>query len=197
VRLNHANQITILRILLIVPLVICMLRVNEPVIGTTMRYVSLILLLLMAFSDAYDGYVARKKQQTTLLGSFLDPMADKLLVASSCLLLTIKSTAIDGFRLPLAVTVLIIGKDVFLLLGFIVLYLLTLQVKIIPALTGKIAIVLQIAMIGAILIAPDMTKVFAGWSWFLRLLILAVVVSITWVAYETSRLIFSQHFWRF
>ncbi|OQA03296.1 MAG: CDP-diacylglycerol--glycerol-3-phosphate 3-phosphatidyltransferase [Planctomycetes bacterium ADurb.Bin401] len=166
--LSYANKITILRILTIAPFVICMLKVNDPSIGMAMRYVSLLLLVLMGFSDAYDGYVARKKKEVTRLGSFLDPMADKLLVASACLLLTLKSTAVTGFRLPPTVAVLIIGKDFFLLLGFMILYFMTFQVKIIPAYIGKIATVLQITMIGGILIAPDVSKIFEGWIWFLR-----------------------------
>ncbi|MEN6384748.1 MAG: CDP-alcohol phosphatidyltransferase family protein [Phycisphaerales bacterium] len=168
--LNSANKITIFRILTIVPFVICMLKVNEPGYGPAMRYISLFLLVLMGLSDAYDGYVARKKHEITRLGSFLDPMADKLLVASACLLLTIKNTAIDGFRLPPTVAVLIIGKDFFLLMGFMVLYFLTMQVKIIPAYIGKLATVLQISMVGCILIAPDVSAVFGGWIWFLRFL---------------------------
>ncbi len=147
-----------------------MLKVNELSIGLLMRYISLTLLLLMGLSDAYDGYVARKKNQITRLGSFLDPMADKLLVASACLLLSIKATAVAGFRLPPTVAVLIIGKDFFLLLGFVILYFLTLQVKIIPAYIGKIATCLQISMVAAILIAPDVSKAFPGWIWVLRLL---------------------------
>jgi CDP-diacylglycerol--glycerol-3-phosphate 3-phosphatidyltransferase len=156
--------------LMIVPFVICMLKVEDPHIGTLMRYISLVLLLLMALSDAYDGYIARKKNEVTRLGSFLDPMADKLLMASACLLLTIKGTAVQGFRLPPTVAVLIIGKDAFLLMGFMVLYFLTLQVKIIPAYIGKIATVLQISMVGAILIAPDVSRSFDGWIWVLRVL---------------------------
>jgi len=168
--LNQANKVTIARILMIVPFVICMLKVNDAGMGTAMRYVSLLLLLLMGLSDAYDGYIARKKHEITRLGSFLDPMADKLLVASACLLLTIKATSVEGFRLPPTVAVLIIGKDFFLLLGFMILYFLTLQVKIIPAYIGKIATVLQISMVGTILIAPDVSKTFVGWIWVLRFL---------------------------
>ncbi|HAL46008.1 MAG: hypothetical protein A2Y12_12620 [Planctomycetes bacterium GWF2_42_9] len=168
--LNHANKITIFRMLTIVPFVICMLKVGDPSIGTMMRYVSLVLLVLMGLSDAYDGYIARKKNEITRLGSFLDPMADKLLMASACLLLTIKSTAVEGFRLPPTVAVLIIGKDAFLLMGFMVLYFLTLQVKIIPAYIGKLATALQISMVGAILIAPDVSRAFEGWIWVLRFL---------------------------
>ena len=169
-KLNYANRITILRVLLIVPFVICMLKDDHPTMGTVMRYAALVLFLFMAFSDAYDGYIARKKKQVTPLGSFLDPMADKLLIACACVLLSVNKTAVDGFRLPPTVAVLIIGKDLFLLLGFLILYFLTFQVKLIPAFIGRIATVFQLTMVAAILIAPEISKVLTGWIWFLRFL---------------------------
>ncbi len=168
--LNHANKITILRILLIAPFVICMLKDEHPTLGVPMRYISLLLFLIMAFSDAYDGYIARKKKQITQLGSFLDPMADKLLMACACVLLSIDKTAVPGFRLPPTVAVLIIGKDFFLLLGFLILYFLTLRVKIFPAFIGRVATVLQLTMVAAVLIAPEMSNILTGWIWFLRFL---------------------------
>ncbi|MBU1260066.1 MAG: CDP-alcohol phosphatidyltransferase family protein [Planctomycetes bacterium] len=168
--LNHANRVTIVRILLIVPFVICMLKVNDPAIGTKMRYISLLLFMIMAFSDAYDGYVARKKKQVTRLGSFLDPMADKLLMACACILLSVQKTRIDGFGLPPAVAVLIIGKDFFLLIGFLILYFMTFQVKIVPIFVGRLATILQLTMVAAILIAPEASALISGWLWFLRFL---------------------------
>ncbi|MGD0784826.1 MAG: CDP-alcohol phosphatidyltransferase family protein [Sedimentisphaerales bacterium] len=168
--LNSANRITIIRILLIVPFVICMLKDNDPSIGKLMRYIALVLFFVMAFSDAYDGYVARKKKQITKLGSFLDPMADKLLMACACVLLSIDKTAVPDFHLPSPVAVLIIGKDLFALLGFVILYFLTMQVKIIPAFIGKVATVLQLSMVAAILMAPEVSKALPGWIWFVRFL---------------------------
>lgn len=169
-KLNYANRITILRILLIVPFVICMLKINHLETGALFRYLSLVLLLLMAFSDAYDGYIARKKKQVTELGAFLDPMADKLLMACACILLSIDKTAVKGFHLPATVAVLIIAKDLFLLIGFVILQFLTFRVKPTPAAVGRIATVLQISMVAAILIAPEVSGIFAGWIWFLRFL---------------------------
>ncbi len=168
--LNHANQITILRILLIVPFVLCMLKDEHPTMGTYMRYAALLTFLIMAFSDAYDGYVARKRKEVTELGAFLDPMADKLLMACACVLLTIDKTAIPGFRLPQTVAVLIIAKDMFLLIGFVILRFLNFEAKPAPALIGRIATVLQLTMVAAILIAPEISKVLTGWIWFLRFL---------------------------
>lgn len=169
-KMTRANQITILRTLLILPFVICMLKVNNPDFGTLARYAALVIFLLMATGDAYDGYLARKKNQVTKLGSFLDPMADKLLMTCACLLLASDRAAINGFKLPPTVVVLIIGKDLFLLLGFIIVYFITFQVRIIPAYIGKIASFLQMSMVTAILIAPEMSIVVPGWIWFLRFL---------------------------
>jgi CDP-diacylglycerol--glycerol-3-phosphate 3-phosphatidyltransferase len=147
-----------------------MLNINDPGKGVMIRYIALVLFLVMAFSDAYDGYVARKKKQVTKLGSFLDPMADKLLMACACILLSIDKTAVPNFHLPSPVAVLIIGKDLFALLGFMILYFLTLQVKIIPAFIGKVATALQLSMVAAILIAPEVSKQLPGWIWFVRFL---------------------------
>jgi phosphatidylglycerophosphate synthase len=147
-----------------------MLKDNDPSIGKLMRYIALVLFFVMAFSDAYDGYVARKKKQITKLGSFLDPMADKLLMACACVLLSIDKTAVPDFHLPSPVAVLIIGKDLFALLGFVILYFLTMQVKIIPAFIGKVATVLQLSMVAAILMAPEVSKALPGWIWFVRFL---------------------------
>jgi phosphatidylglycerophosphate synthase len=147
-----------------------MLKVHEPGIGKTMRYASLGIFLVMAFSDAYDGYVARKKKQITKLGAFLDPMADKLLMTCACILLSASKTAIDGFRLPPTVVVLIIGKDLFLAMGFLTLYFVTTEIKLSPVWIGRFATALQLTMVAAILIAPDISRVFGWWIWFLRFL---------------------------
>lgn len=168
--LNRANKITIFRILLIVPFVLFMLKDEHPTMGTPMRYAALVIFLVMAFSDAYDGYVARKRKEVTPLGAFLDPMADKLLMACACVLLAVDKTAVPGFRLPPTVAVLIISKDLFLLIGFVILHFLNFQVKPMPAFIGRIATVLQLSMVAAILIAPEMSKAAGGWIWFLRFL---------------------------
>jgi CDP-diacylglycerol--glycerol-3-phosphate 3-phosphatidyltransferase len=168
--LNRANQITIVRILLIVPFVICMLKVNEIQHSTLVRYIALIIFLVMCISDVIDGYVARVKNQVTKLGSFLDPMADKLLITCACLLLATEQTAVDGVLLPKSVVVLIIGKDVLLLLGFIIIYFLTSQIHIEPLFIGKIGTFLQLSMVTAILIAPEMTPLTDMWTYFMSFL---------------------------
>lgn len=173
-KLGWANRVTIIRILLIVPFVICMLKINDsalsPMTRDIMRYISILIFLIMAGSDALDGYLARRNGEVTRLGSFLDPMADKLLMTCACLLLVSQRGGIEGFRLPPTVVVLIIGKDLFLLMGFIIVYFITFQVRIIPAPIGKVATTLQSSMVVGILIAPEVSQFVPGWIWFLRLL---------------------------
>lgn len=169
-KIGLANQITIVRILLIAPFVISLLKMNEPEHGHLMRYLAVVIFIIMAISDYIDGYLARKKNMATKLGSFLDPLADKLMVTCACILLASERGSVEGFRLPIAVVVLIIGKDVFLLIGFLITYFMTFQVKITPAKIGKYAVVFQSSMVAGILIAPDVSSYFPDWIYFLRIL---------------------------
>jgi CDP-diacylglycerol--glycerol-3-phosphate 3-phosphatidyltransferase len=167
---NWANRITIARILFIAPFIILMLKVHNEKYGDLARYAALVIFLLMALSDYLDGYLARKNKQMTKLGAFLDPTADKLLMTSALLLLSSHPARIEGFHLPQTVVVLIIGKDVFLLLGFLIVYFITFQVRITPVSIGKWATVLQLSMVAGILIGPEMSHLIPGWIWFLRVL---------------------------
>jgi CDP-diacylglycerol--glycerol-3-phosphate 3-phosphatidyltransferase len=168
--LNWANRLTILRILLIVPFVSCMLKINQPELGDAMRYIAIAVYLFMAISDGIDGYLARTKKLATRLGAFLDPVADKLLITCACLLLVSQRGRVDGFLLPTTVVVLIIGKDLFLLIGFLVVYFITSRVFIAPAMIGKFANTLQLSMVAGILIGPEVSGFLPWWIWFLRVL---------------------------
>lgn len=156
------------------PFVSCMLKINDPSIkselGTMLRYTAIVIFIFMAFSDALDGYFARIKKQITTLGAFLDPLADKLLMTSACLLLSSQRGRVGNFVLPPMVVVLIIGKDLFLLIGFVTVYMFTSQIRIAPVFIGKLATVLQLSMVGGILIAPEVSRILPGWIWFLRAL---------------------------
>ena len=173
-KLSWANRITILRILLIAPFVSCMLQINDPALSEhirhLIRYAAVAVFLLMAVSDGLDGYLARKNGQSTKLGSFLDPTADKLLITAACLLLASHHSGVNGFLLPPTVVVLIIGKDVLLFIGFLIIYFLTGRVRIVPVFAGKAATALQLSMVAAILIAPEVSSVLPAWVYFLQLL---------------------------
>jgi CDP-diacylglycerol--glycerol-3-phosphate 3-phosphatidyltransferase len=151
-----------------------MLKINDVALTETlrngMRYAAILIFLMMAASDVFDGYLARKRGQVTKFGSFLDPLADKLLMTCACLLLISKRAGIPGFALPPTVVVLIIGKDMFLLMGFTIVYFITAEVRIIPEPIGKLATSLQLSMVAAVLVAPEVSAWIPGWIWLLRFL---------------------------
>ena len=173
-KLSLASRITIFRILLIAPFVSFMLKTNDPMLShgaqNAMRYISIFIFLIMAASDAIDGYLARVKKQITKLGAFLDPVADKLLMTCACLLLASERGHVQNFLLPPTVVVLIIGKDLFLLIGFTIVYYITSKIHIAPVFIGKLATALQLSMVAGILIGPEVSRVLPGWIWFLRVL---------------------------
>ncbi|MCI0499469.1 MAG: CDP-alcohol phosphatidyltransferase family protein [Planctomycetales bacterium] len=158
-----ANQITILRILLILPFVMCLLKEANPAYAVPMRWLALGIFVIMAASDALDGFLARVKKQSTPLGVFLDPLADKLMITCASVILSLSPTAVEGFRLPLTVVVLVIGKDVLLLLGFAVTYFLTGSIHIKPVWAGKASTFLQICMVLSILIGPEISRWIGFW----------------------------------
>jgi len=157
---------------MVIPFVSVMLKTNDPALGemarNAMRYTAIVIFLLMSISDGVDGYLARRKNQITKLGAFLDPIADKLLITCACLLLASQRGRVENFMLPPTVVVLIIGKDLFLLIGFVIVYLITTRIHIHPVFIGKLATALQLSMVAGILIAPEVARVLPGWIWLLR-----------------------------
>jgi len=173
-RLSWPTRITLMRILLIAPFVGCMLNTHDPQFSDRtqefLRYVAIGLFFLMAISDGIDGYLARRRKQITKLGTFLDPLADKLLITSASLLLISERGHIDGWQLPTMVVVLIIGKDILISLGFLIVYLITSQIHIVPVRAGKLATALQLSMVIAVLLAPELASVIPGYRTFARVL---------------------------
>lgn len=137
--MNTANAITIFRILL-VPVFIILLIYNY--LGH-----ALIIFLIAAFTDGLDGFIARAFNQKTVLGSYLDPAADKLLLISAYLTLTLKNF------LPSWLTVIIVSRDVILIIGFMVLFFLDRKPVIItPTFISKVTTFCQILTIFFVLL---------------------------------------------
>lgn len=152
--LNWPNRITLARIALIFPLVICLINLNHG--WPPMRHVTFGLFVLMALSDGIDGYLARRLGAETPLGRFLDPLADKLLTTCAVVILSIDASAVPGFHLPNWVPVIAIGKDLLTVAGFWILFAVTNELFIRPRIWGKACTMVQSWMIAAVLIAPDL-----------------------------------------
>ncbi len=105
--LTLANQLTVLRMLLIPAIVLAL------VYGAFGW--ALALFALAGLTDALDGLAARKTNQKTSLGAWLDPAADKLLLVTTFVVLTLPNLGLPN-RLPLWLTVLVISRDVAIVL---------------------------------------------------------------------------------
>jgi len=97
-------------------------------------------------------------------------LADKLLITCASLLLVSDRGYVDGFLLPMTVVVLIIGKDVLITIGFLVMYLITSRVHIVPVFAGKLATALQLTMVTAVLVGPDLVELIPGYRGFVHVL---------------------------
>ena len=151
-RMSWPNRITIARILLIAPFVICLLNVRTM---PGARWAALAIFVVMALSDAFDGFLARRLGQETPLGRFLDPLADKLLITCTVILLALPNTWMGRVVLPSWVAVIAIGKDLVVLLGFVLIYLSVGKAVIQPRRLGKICTACQLVMVVLVLLSPD------------------------------------------
>lgn len=143
--MTTANKITIFRIFL-VPFFIVQVLYYVGGHGEVYRFLAVVSFALAAVSDGIDGYVARRYHQRSELGAILDPLADKLLLVSGIVLLSMHHEPYLPL-LPLYVTVTVLSRDILLLLGILLFRYLNLAVQVRPHWTGKIATVLQMACV--------------------------------------------------
>lgn len=151
--MNLANWISIFRIILI-PFFVSSIIYCSPE-RDYLRFVALGIFLAAAISDIVDGYIARTRNMQTRLGSFLDPMADKLLLSSSFIVLAFANSSSFVIRVPIWVLILIISRDIILALGSLLVYLTTSDLKINPSILGKLTTFFQMTTIICILLQVD------------------------------------------
>jgi cardiolipin synthase len=102
-----------------------------------------------------DGYVARRYNQRSKLGVYLDPIADKGLLLSGIITLSISNWSQSDPEygsFPVWFPVLVISRDAVILVGTMILYLLNGKVHVKPNWTGKVATVLQMIAIGWVML---------------------------------------------
>ena len=128
--LTAANQLTILRMLLIPAFVILLMY--------GYRGWALVTFFAAGITDLLDGLIARWTGQKTTLGAWLDPMADKLLLVTMFVMLTLPDIG-SANRLPLWFTVLVISRDVAIVLTVAVVNLAVGPRTFKPSIFGKIA----------------------------------------------------------
>ena len=141
--LTVANQLTLLRMLLIPALVILV------VYG--MNGWALVAFIVAGVTDALDGVLARWWSRPTKLGALLDPMADKLLLISTFVVLTLPELDLPN-HFPVWLTVLVISRDVIIVVTVAVVNLAIGRRTFRPSMLGKLATLVYILTIALVLL---------------------------------------------
>ncbi len=100
-KFNLSNILTLSRIL-VIPIIVILIYLKSPIYG----WIAFVLFCLAGITDYFDGYLARIRNEVSKLGTFLDPIADKLLVAAVILILTAKDTIADWETIPALIILL-------------------------------------------------------------------------------------------
>ncbi len=148
--MTTANKITILRILSI-PFFIVQVLYYIDTGGEDHRWLAFLSFVLAAICDGVDGYIARRYNQRSELGAILDPLADKLLLASAVVLLSLNNEP-HLARIPLWLTATILGRDVIVAIGIGLVHYTNGKVTVRPVLVGKAATVFQMVTVSWILL---------------------------------------------
>ncbi len=143
-----ANKITVFRFLIIPAFVMMVLYHHQSIKSgaedVNFRVAALALFALAAISDALDGWIARKFNQQTPLGQFLDPLADKMLLLFGILALSLTDWKVS---LPIWFGVLVITRDAVIMFGWVIIRNLVGHVKMNPIMTSKVCTVLQLSCV--------------------------------------------------
>lgn len=161
------NSITLLRILLVAPLVVAL--------GGGDYGLAFSLFVVAGVSDAVDGYLAKRFGWESRLGAVLDPLADKLLMVASYLMLLWLG------HLPLWLVAVVIGRDGVILLGAAAYRLLFGTIEMAPRLASKANTFLQIVLVAVVLLALCCYPLPTGLQ---TVLMLAVLVFSLWSGLE-------------
>ncbi len=134
---------------------------------------ALLILIFAGLSDGIDGLLARRLHQRSALGAYLDPIADKLLLSSSFLIL-----AFDK-KLAWWLTILVLSRDILILVVAAVIILISGYRRFPPTLYGKLTTFFQIVLVFAVVAASAFP---AGWLTALNGGLIVVVAALTVVS---------------
>jgi cardiolipin synthase (CMP-forming) len=161
--MNLPNLLTILRILLIPVLVNCL------VYGYYLY--GLLIFLVAGLTDSLDGIIARTTNQRTVLGAYLDPMADKLLLNACFVSLAIIQV------IPSWIAIIVVSRDLILVLGALILHLTQTRLDIAPTWLGKSTTVIQLFYIVIVLFLVTFEKEMGFLKPFLFVIAVLTIIS--------------------
>ena len=181
--LTIANQLTILRLVLIPAIVILITYGYYPW--------ALAVFLVAGITDALDGLFARIRNEQTRLGMLLDPAADKFLVISCLIVLSIPDSGLM-VRIPPWIAILSISRDVAISLSVILFYL-TLGYRFFPpSILGRATTIVHILMIFWVILGNAMGRRMPFTDIFLGVAVILVLASGLHYAYQLHQLVGSK-----
>jgi cardiolipin synthase len=174
--LTVANQLTILRMALAPFLVVMVLQRDYTW--------ALVIFVVAALTDLLDGYIARHGHQKTTLGAVMDPIADKILLSSSFIVLTWSAGLTT--RIPQWLTVLALSRDVLILLTAALINLTSGWRIFQPSLLGKLATGAQLLTAGVVLLLNTLGSELAAVNWLFRAVLALILASALHYVYQAS-----------
>jgi len=148
--LTLANQMTLARMVMI-PLLITLLLSN-------LHGWAFVVFILAGITDGLDGLIARRYKQSSALGAFLDPMADKLLMTACFIVLSLPDhpRSVPEFQIanhiPVYLTIVTISRDVFIVIIALLAHLTYGMTRFTPTTLGKLTTATQLITIGTVLL---------------------------------------------
>lgn len=142
--MNLPNWLTLLRIILIPVFITLLLKFKESGVDSY-RWWTTLTFVIAIITDALDGAIARVKNKKTELGTILDPLADKLLLLSGIIILSLDIPGLA--RLPIWVPISVLSRDFILIIGSVIIYMINNQINVKPNLLGKTTTFFQMATV--------------------------------------------------
>jgi len=147
------NQITIVRILLIPVFVVLAIYYGKTAAAghpdEHLRWATIAIFLTAALSDGIDGWIARRYHLKSRLGAILDPIADKGLMLTAIITLSVTKWP---YELPVWYPVLVIARDIIIVVGCAVLRLLNDHLEVRPSFAGKLSTFLQMLTVAVVML---------------------------------------------
>jgi cardiolipin synthase len=185
--LNLANAITLVRFVCVPFFVGVMVQHRQATFrGASLDeqhlylWIAIGIFAFAAVSDALDGFVARHFNQQTTLGTLLDPLADKLLLVTSVIMMALLLG--DGTRLiPFWFMLVVLSRDFFILIGIVIVFMFRGHVSIEPTRTSKVTTALQMICVVCTLISMHTIPSVVLYSLYIIAAIFTVISGLQYV----------------
>ena len=146
--MNIANKISTFRILSVPFFIACLLYYAPE--RTYLKNLALVIFILGVISDGLDGYIARKAKIQSKAGLILDPLGDKLLLMSAFIFLS--PICRLELKFPLWVSFIVISRDLIIIMGAVVIYMVKQNLDVHPTRWGKLTTIFQMLSVVCVLL---------------------------------------------